>query len=54
MNRGKFLQTSQPPEVQHGTLSSSERQVRVLGSIAQPTAGLLSLSFVEGLHRGTV
>jgi len=54
MKGGKFLQASHPPEAQNGTLLSLELPVRVLGSIVQPTAGFLSISIVEGLHRGTV
>ncbi len=42
VNRDKFLQTSHFWEAQHGSLSSSKRNVCVFGPIIGPTARLLT------------
>ena len=54
MNGGEFLQTSHLPETEHGPLSSSKRQVRVLGAIVEPTEGFLSTGIANDLHGGAI
>ncbi len=51
VDRGEFLQGLDIPKPCHRTLSSSERLVRVLGSIVEPPAALLIGSIADDLHR---
>ena len=56
LDGGELLQTSHAPEAEHGSLSSSERQVRVFGSIVEPAAGLLPIcgaDFFQGCAVGS-
>ena len=46
----EFLQTSHLSEAEHGPLSSSKRKVRVLGSVVQPAAGILTPTYVASLN----
>ena len=50
----EFLQCSHSSEAQHGALSSSKRQVRILGPIVQPAAGFLFVHIADDLHRSAV
>jgi hypothetical protein len=54
MNCGELLQTSHLPEAEHRTFSSSKWQVRILGPIVQPAAGLLPTTVPDNFHRGTI
>jgi len=58
VNRGvdgdELLQTSRSSEAEHGSLSSSKRQVRILGSIVQPTTCLLAICVADDLHGSAV
>ena len=50
MNGGEFLQTSHAAEPLHGSFSSSEWQVRILGPIVHPAARFLLVSIADILH----
>lgn len=54
MHCGELLETSKAPELQHRTLSSSERQVRVFNLIVQIASGLLFAVVADVLHRRAV
>ena len=43
VDRGELLKRFHPAETQHGSLSSSEWQVAILGSIVEPPSHLLAL-----------
>jgi len=47
MNGDEFLQGSRSSEAEHGSLSSSKWQVRILSSIVKPAAGFLSVGIAE-------
>jgi hypothetical protein len=48
---GEFLQGLYVPEPRHRSFSSSERLVRMLGSIVEPPTALLAGSIADYLHR---
>ena len=50
MNHGEFLYTSHLSETEHGPLSSSERQVRILHAIVQPAPGFPFRRIANNLH----
>jgi hypothetical protein len=50
VDRGEFLECFHPPKSEHGPLSSSERQVRVLDPVVLPAADLLSVGHAKILH----
>ncbi len=54
MDEGELLETSHPPEAKHRPLSSSKRQVRVLGSIVEPAAGDLPICCADFPQGSTV
>ena len=54
MGRDEFLQVGHSPETRHRTLSSPERQVRILGSIVEMSADLLATDISDVLHCGAV
>ena len=54
MDGAKLLQRLHLSEPEHGSLSPSERLVRVLGQVVRIAADLLAVSDAEFLHRGTV
>ena len=54
MNGGKLLQTSHAPEAGHGTFSSSERLMRILGTIVQSATSHLPVGIADFLHRGAI
>ena len=51
MGGGEFLQGLYVPEPRHRSFSSSERLVRILGSIVEPPTALLIGSIADYLHR---
>ena len=54
VNRGEFLQRSHAPEPHYGPLSSSERQVRVLGPVVEPAPRLTVIPAAEVLQGSTI
>lgn len=50
MHACKILHRSHAPEPQHGALSSSERRVRVLGPVVEPTPHLAIIAATEVLE----
>jgi len=50
----EFLQCSHAPEAEHRPLPSSERLMRILGTIVHPAASLLPVANAELAKRGTV
>jgi hypothetical protein len=48
---GEFLQTSRPPEAEHGPLPSSKRLMRVLGPVVLPTTDDASVVIAERVRR---
>ena len=54
MGGGEFLQGLYVPEPRHRSFSSSERLVRILGSIVEPPTALLIGSIADYLHRRSV
>ena len=54
MDGGEFLQGLYIPEPRHRSFSSSERLVRILGSIVEPPTAFLIGSVADRLHRRSV
>ena len=52
--QGEFLQTSHPPEAEHGPLPSSEWLVRILGAIVQPATDLARVDGAQYFERNAV
>jgi hypothetical protein len=51
MDGSEFLERLHLPEAEHGPLSSSERQMAVLGPIVHPAAHLTAVDIAEFAHR---
>ena len=54
MDCRQFLQMSDPPKAKHGTLSSSEWLVSVLGAVVQPSADFGVADGAKGFECCTV
>jgi len=54
VDRGECLQTSHAPDPEHGTLSSSQWQMRVLDAIVEPVVGCLQIHRSEVSQGGTI
>lgn len=54
VNKSKLLKGFPVPELRHRPLPSSERLMRVFGSVVEPLTTFLSRSIPNRLHRGTV
>nr|WP_187292541.1 hypothetical protein [Octadecabacter antarcticus] len=53
LNGNEFLPTSHVPKAQHGPLSSSKWQIRILGAIVQPAASFMLASIGDDLRRSS-
>ena len=51
MNGGELLQTSHATEPLHCSLSSSEREMRILRPIVEPAASFVAVGIADILHR---
>ena len=54
MDGSEFLQTSHLSEPDHGLLSSSKWQMRILRAIIQPAASFLPVIVPNNLHPGAI
>ena len=54
MDGDEFLETSHSPESEHRSLSSSKRQLAVLGPIVEPPPDFLGILVPDNLHCGPI
>ena len=52
VDRGALLEGPHPPEPEHRSLSSTERQVALLGPVVSPAAYLLLVRITQPVHLG--